>query len=89
MVSVFRFMRGIDKDIVKIYNNKYIEEFLQSSVNIGLERRWRVGQSKRHHSEFETPISCLESSFPFIAFLDMNQVIGSLKIQLSEDFGLT
>ena len=57
----FSFILSIDKDIIKIYNDKYIELFRKNLIDIALEYYQSVAQSKRHHlskKPFSTLLPC-------------------------------
>ena len=80
---------GLNKDIIKINNDKYIEFLSQSLTNITLEASWCIGEPKKHYLVFEVAVSSLESCFPFIAFFNPHPMIKACEIKLGELFGST
>ena len=40
---------GVDKYIIKIYNYEVIDKFKECFINISLECRWSISETKRHY----------------------------------------
>ena len=80
---------GVNKDVIKVNNDKDIEFFDQDLVNIALEAGRCVGQPKKNYLVLEVAVLNPESRLPFIAFFDSYLMISSRKIELDELFGST
>ncbi len=74
----------IDKNVIQIYNNKYIRLFCQNLVDIVLESDWYIGQSKRYYLVLKMAIAGFKDRLLFIAFLDLHPMIGISKIELDK-----
>ena len=66
-----------------------IKEFTENIIHKILEDCRRIGKTERHDIVFKASIPCPECSLPFVACLDMNQIISSSKVDLSVDLCLT
>ena len=53
-------------------------------VHEALKCCWGVGESEGHHTPLKGPISGLEGGFPFITFVDLNEVVGMSEINFGE-----
>ena len=40
---------GVDEDIIKVYNYKYIKVLLKYVINYSLKYHWGVSEPKRHY----------------------------------------
>jgi hypothetical protein len=47
-IVVFSWFR-VDKYIIKIYNHKVVDKSREYFINISLEYRWSISETKRHH----------------------------------------
>src|ERR1700742_796434 len=72
---------GEDQDVVKIDNDKDINDIREGVIHEVLELGRRVAQSKRHNTVFKETIFCLECCLPFITWFNPDKVISGLKIQ--------
>ena len=84
------FFQGVreNQDVIEIDNTEKVEEFTETIVGIGLERRGRVGKTKRHDKVFEKAISCSEGRLPFIALGDSDLVVGVGHVEAHKIFGI-
>ena len=87
-VTIF-FVLTIDKDIIKIHNNKDIKLFYKDLVNIALEGCQSIGQSKKHYLILKMAVSSSESSFLLIFFANSHPVIGIGNVELGKSPGLS
>ena len=53
-------------------------------VHEALKCCWRVGESKGHHVPLKGSVSGSEGSFPFVTFMDLNEMVGMLEINFGE-----
>src|SRR5271156_889652 len=75
---------GVDKYIIKIYNHEVVDKSRQCFVNISLECRWSISETKRHHQIFEMTVSSPESGLPLITFSNTDSMICILEIEFSK-----
>ena len=61
--------------------------FSESVIDKLLKGGRSIGESKGHDQIFKESISGSEGSFPFITFLDSDEVVGSSQINVGEDLG--
>ena len=79
---------GVDKDVIKVKNDKDIEFLGQDFVNITLESARCVGQPKRHYLVLEMAVSSLESRLPFIALFYPHLIVSTCEVKLGKLFCL-
>lgn len=84
----FFFVFNIDKDIVKVYNNKNIKLFCQNLIDISFKYGWYINQSQRHYLVSKIAITGSKSSFLFIIFLDLYLMISIDKVKLDKTLSL-
>ncbi|KXN84319.1 hypothetical protein AN958_12756 [Leucoagaricus sp. SymC.cos] len=77
----------IDEDIVKIDSNADIKEVREDVVHEMLESSRSISETKRHYQPFEGTIAGPKSSFPLIAFIDMDKIVGMLQVYLGVQAG--
>ena len=53
-----------------------------------LESSICVGESKGHYTPFKGALASLESHFPFVTLLDLDQVLCVLEVNFQIDIGL-
>ena len=80
---------GIEEDVIKVNNNKYIKFLGQDLVNIALEAGQCVRQPKRYYLILEVAVSSLESRFLFIALFYPYLMVSTYEVKLSELFCLS
>ena len=78
----------IDKNVIKVNNNKDIKFLSQDLVNIALEAGQCVRQPKRHYLVLKVAVSSLESLLPFIALFYPYPMINTCEFKLGELFCL-
>jgi len=76
VLIVFFFRFGKDKNVVEVNHTKVINEASKGMVDVGLEGGRCIGETKRQNKIFKMTVSGLKSSFPFIALMDSDLVIG-------------
>ena len=69
------FRVGIDEDIVWVYQHAYIEQVTEDVIHKMLKSGRCIRKSEGHDTPFEGAIVGVESVFPFIALLNMDQVL--------------
>ena len=62
---------------------------MENIIHKMLEDCRRIGKTERHDIVFKVSIPCPECSLLFVAYLDMDQIISSSKVDLSVDLCLT
>ena len=84
----FFFNFDIDKNVIKIHNNKNIKFFCKDLINIALESCQNIDQPKKHYLIFEITISNLKSYFLFISFPNSYLMIDTYEIILGKPSSL-
>ena len=69
------FRVGIDEDVNQVYQYAYIKQVAEDVIHKMPKSGGHIRKSKGHDVPFEGAVVGAESSFPFIAFLDMDQVV--------------
>jgi hypothetical protein len=85
MLSVFRWIFGINEDVIQIYNNIDVKEVRKEVIHELLESSRSVGQALGHDEPLERAVASSEHGFPLIAIGNPNKVIGVLQVNFSED----
>ena len=80
MVSVFFLGVGVDEDVIEVHQYTNIEQVTKDIIHEALESGGCVGKSERHYTPFEGAVASLESCLPFIALLDLDQMVGMLEV---------
>ena len=80
---------GIDKDVIKVNNDKNIKFLGQDLINIALEAGRYVRQLKSYYLVLEMAVLSLESRLPFIAFFYPHPMVSTCEVKLGELFYLT
>ena len=73
---MFFFRFGKDKNVVEVNHTKVINEASKGTVDVGLEGGGCIGETKRQNKIFKMTILGPKSSFPFVALMDSDPVIG-------------
>ncbi|KAH7331021.1 hypothetical protein KP509_20G012300 [Ceratopteris richardii] len=47
---------------------------------------WTICETKRHNYIFKMPIPCTKCCLPFVSFSNPDKIVGSLKVNLCEEF---
>ena len=84
----FAWVFGVDKDVIKVNNDKNMKFVGHDFVNIALETGRCIGQPKRHYSVHEVPVSSPENRLPFIALFYPHPIINTREVELGELFCL-
>ena len=85
MLAVRVGILAVDKNIVKVYDDKLVKHVTEVVVHEMLKGCWRICKTKRHYLILIEAISSAEGRFPFITFLDAKQVVGASQVNLGED----
>ena len=80
LVKVIR----VYEDIVQVNEDQNVQEIREDIIHRALRCCWRVGESKGHHAPLERSISGSEGSFPFVTFVDSNEMVGMLEINFGK-----
>ena len=70
----------IDKNVIKVINNKDVKFFGQNVIDITLKACRSIQSPKKHYMIFGIAISGIKSCFSFVAFLDPHLIIGTGEI---------
>ena len=65
-------------------NNAHIEKITEDVIHKTLESCGGIGEAKRHYQPFKGTISSAESSLPFFAVSNPNEVVGVMKVNFGE-----
>ena len=75
-----------DQDVVYVNNTENIDQIFQHSLYEDLEYCRHVCYSEQYDQVLEIAVPCLEHTFPFITFLDLDLVVYVIEVNLQEDF---
>jgi len=75
---------GVDEDVIQVHEDTNIEEVAKNVVHELLKSGWRIGESERHYTPFKRAIASSECSFPFVAFMDSDKMVGMLEVNVGE-----
>ena len=79
---------GIDENVVKVDSHTHVKHIAKDIIHEALEGSRCISKSKRHDKPFKRTIVSAESSLPFIAFSNMNEVISVAEVDLGVDTSL-
>ena len=74
---LFSLILSIDKNVIKVYNNKNVKLFHQHLVDIALKYGWYIGQAKKHFLVLKLAVISPEDCLLFIVFLDPYPMISN------------
>ena len=77
---------GVNKDVIKVNNNKDIKFLNQDLNNIALETSRCVGQPKKYYLILEMAVLSLESRLSFIALFYPHLMVSIWEVELGESF---
>ena len=80
MSHMFFLILRIDKDIVQVNNNKFIEDSSHGLIDICLECSRCITQTKWHNGVFKLSISSVEHHLPFITSTNVDTVVGVTQV---------
>ena len=72
MISVFTYK---DQDVVKVYNAKVVEVFVENIVDIILEGCRSICKSKGHNKVLIIAVLYIEHCLPFVSLSNSNKVV--------------
>lgn len=78
---------GENQDVVKLHDDKAVQEVPEYVREQGLEYRWGIGEAERLDQVLEASQVGVESSLQFIHLSDTNQMVRVPRVQLSENGG--
>ena len=76
MALVFFFGVRVDEYVILVYQYTNIEHVAKNVIHEVLEGGGSIAESKRHYTPFEGAIVSPESCLPFVALLDLDQMVG-------------
>ena len=77
---------SINKDVVYINNNSYIEYVGKDGLDYGLEGSGSVDYTEVYNYKLEEAIAIVKSRFLFVAFLDPDKIEATLEVDLNKVF---
>ena len=80
---------SVDKDVIKVNNDKEIKFLGQDLINIAPEAGRCIEQPKRHYLILQVAVSSPESRLLFIALFYPYPMISTCEVKLGELFCLT
>ena len=80
MALVFFLRVGVDEDVIEVHQYTNIEQVTKDIIHEVLESSGCVGESERHYAPFEGALASPESHLPFVALLDLDQMVGVLEV---------
>ena len=82
MLEVYLKTGTMDKNVIKVNDDKLTDKRSQGLIHHPHESAWRVGQPKWHDHPLIQPFSCLKRHFPLITRPNANLIITTLQIHL-------
>ena len=79
---------NVNKNVIKVYDNKNIEFFCQDLINIVLKSGQYISQFKKYYLVLKMAIASTKNNLLFIAFLDPHLMINIDKIKLGKMLSL-
>jgi hypothetical protein len=77
VVLVFVGIPGENKNVIKIYYYKFVENVREDSVHKTLKGRGSIGEAEVHDHEIEGAVSGSEGGFPFVAFRNVDKIVSA------------
>ena len=84
MPLVFVEVVSVYEDVVQVNEDQNVEEIREDVIHEALKCCWRVGESEGYHTPLKGSVSGLEGGFPFVTFMDSNEMLGMLEINFGE-----
>ena len=81
-------IRGVDEDVVEVYNDEVVEAIIEESMHRGLKGAGGIGESEWHDEEFECTIAGCKSGFVFVAGSDGDLVVARVEVEFSKVAGV-
>ena len=82
MLVMFGHVIQIDKYIIQIYHDIYIQKVRENVVYKSLKSYGSIGKTEEYYRLLKWSITCPKDSLPFIIVSDANQVVSIVKIYL-------
>lgn len=76
------FIFNIDKDVIKIYNNKDIDLFYQNLINISLKYSYYISKFEKYYLILEVIILDPKNHHPIVIFLDSYSILDVNEVKL-------
>ena len=80
MFSVLLKVIQIDENVVQIYKDTYVEHVREDVIHEVLKSCQCISQTEGHNTPFEGAISGVKGGFPFVTFLDLDEVVHVLQV---------
>ena len=80
VLFMFRRVIRIDEDVVKVDSDVNIQQVTKNVVHKPLKRGRGVSKAKWHDEPFKRPVTSTERCLPFVAFRNMDEMIGMTKV---------
>ena len=77
---------GIDKNVVYIDNNSYIEHVGKNGLDYGLKGSKSVNYTEVYNYKLEEAITIAKSHLLLVAFLDPDKIEATLEVDLNKVF---
>jgi hypothetical protein len=87
VLKVLFLCSAVDKNVVKLNNDKLVEKMSQDLVHHAHESAWSIRKAEWHNDPLEKAFFGFESRFPFITGTDSDLVISTFKINFREYLG--
>lgn len=84
MRDVFLQRVGVDEDVIKVNKDKVVEHVTEDVINQVLQYSRGVGKAERHDKILEVSQRGAEGSFPFVPFVDSDEVISVTEVQFGQ-----
>ena len=80
MVSMIGKTSAEDKNVIKVDDDKFINEWFENLIHHPHKSAWGVGKPRWHDQPLKKPISCFKGSLPLIAWTDTYLMVPTKKI---------
>ena len=77
---------GPYNDVIHEGRHSLVEGIPKDVVDHTLECRWCIAESEWHDSVFEEAVSATERRFPFVSFLDPDEMVAVLEVDFVQVF---
>ena len=82
---VLGWILGENENIIQVHYNEVVKQVSEDGVHESLKNCRSICESKVHNHEVKQAITSLKGSLPFVPRSDVNEVVGTPKINLGED----
>ena len=87
MFIMFLRSLGVNEDIVQIDYHIFVKDVREDAVHITLESSRSIGEAEVHDHKIKGTIMSSEGGFPFITRSDVDEVVGTMEVNLGVDGG--